>query len=455
MNFGTSLTNIPTVTNLGTLGVIYDMLSIKIKKYNNQWILFITNTANASFGANTIIRLNFGNLITNSSPTTHVFGSFNTNWPHGVLFFEDCGQEKAFYMDGLGNRLLEFTFLNGIDKDQISVFDYGNVANFNQSGQFTDFFIGPNGNKTVLLTNGYNNSILRLEFSKCNDAGIPRSFLPNPAPIHFDTAGIYTVSLTINKGMANEDEECKTILIIDTIKKPDARVNAVCEGGTINLSVFNQVADVVYSWSGPNGFTANIPSASIPNATASNTGSYIVTATGSCNTLKDTVFVEDNSVNKPNLGDDKIECKGDTVELSIPLGDYEILWNNGSTQNNIYVFEDGIYSVTVGNFCGYETDSIKISFTECKNCNIKVPTAFSPNGDNENDTFKPLTKCSITYNLIIANRWGEIVYQGDNAWDGNFKGAPAAADSYGWFLQYIDPSSLKTTKMQGNFILLR
>ena len=51
---------------------------------------------------------------------------------------------------------------------------------------------------------------------------------------------------------------------------------------------------------------------------------------------------------------------------------------------------------------------------------IYIPTAFSPNNDNVNDIFKPYTEGIKNYQLLIVNRWGEIIFKGGNneAWDG-------------------------------------
>jgi len=58
-----------------------------------------------------------------------------------------------------------------------------------------------------------------------------------------------------------------------------------------------------------------------------------------------------------------------------------------------------------------------------------LPTAFSPNGDNVNDYFRPQGDEIIGFTFQIYNRWGEQIYQAnetDLGWDGTINGAPVS-----------------------------
>jgi gliding motility-associated-like protein len=69
--------------------------------------------------------------------------------------------------------------------------------------------------------------------------------------------------------------------------------------------------------------------------------------------------------------------------------------------------------------------------------NLFVPKAFTPNGDGVNDVFMP------GYRLIIFDRLGIELYQGDNGWDGTYKGKPVAEDIYFYKLEYPDSGGTK------------
>lgn len=62
-----------------------------------------------------------------------------------------------------------------------------------------------------------------------------------------------------------------------------------------------------------------------------------------------------------------------------------------------------------------------------------VPNAFTPNGDGVNETFVVKGENLRDFNLLIFNRWGELVYQTTDmnaGWDGTYKGQPCQSDVY-------------------------
>lgn len=61
------------------------------------------------------------------------------------------------------------------------------------------------------------------------------------------------------------------------------------------------------------------------------------------------------------------------------------------------------------------------------------PTAFTPNGDDQNDYFKVEGKFVAKCRLQIFNRWGEQIFETTDlqqGWDGTAKGSPAPQDTY-------------------------
>lgn len=71
---------------------------------------------------------------------------------------------------------------------------------------------------------------------------------------------------------------------------------------------------------------------------------------------------------------------------------------------------------------------------------IAYPNAFTPDGYGppENETFKPLSEGVIEYELLIYNRWGELIFTTKDlnvGWDGTINGEPAKPDVYVWKAQ--------------------
>jgi gliding motility-associated-like protein len=86
-----------------------------------------------------------------------------------------------------------------------------------------------------------------------------------------------------------------------------------------------------------------------------------------------------------------------------------------------------------------------------------LPTAFSPNGDDNNDILFIRGSCVKEVSLKVYDRWGELVFQTQTTsvgWDGNFKGSPAAAGVYVYVLDYVlFNDQIKNSK--GNVTLIR
>jgi gliding motility-associated-like protein len=155
----------------------------------------------------------------------------------------------------------------------------------------------------------------------------------------------------------------------------------------------------------------------------------------------------------PQLGNITSFCIGDSLKLDPGLFN-SYLWQDGSTQPFFIARNPGKYTVSVTNTCGTNTDAIVLTQ---KNCNIYFPTAFSPNKDGKNDTFKVLTDYVFEmYRLTIYNRWGEIVFETTQptlGWDGSFKGVVQDTQNFVWMCNYTRAGI--TTQLNGMVLLLK
>ena len=84
-----------------------------------------------------------------------------------------------------------------------------------------------------------------------------------------------------------------------------------------------------------------------------------------------------------------------------------------------------------------------------------IPSAFTPNGDQLNNTFSPVCVGVASYTLTIYNRWGQIIFQRENgAWDGTYNDTPVPDDVYMYKLQ-IQADSKKKKLTYGTVQIIR
>ena len=96
-------------------------------------------------------------------------------------------------------------------------------------------------------------------------------------------------------------------------------------------------------------------------------------------------------------------------------------------------------------------------FPPCSADSLKIPNAFTPNGDGFNDVFQVVKHegSEVISSLEIYDRWGEKVYenQGNAFWDGTIRGKPAPSDVYVYIVT-VKCGNL-TGKRVGDVTLLR
>jgi gliding motility-associated-like protein len=106
------------------------------------------------------------------------------------------------------------------------------------------------------------------------------------------------------------------------------------------------------------------------------------------------------------------------------------------------------------NGCQY-IDSMFVQVTP----SLFVPNAFTPNGDDKNNVFKPIMTNLEFYELFIFDRWGQLILQTTDTeayWDGTFKGIKCPIDVYVWKINYsseLEPNVIK--EVYGHVTLIR
>jgi gliding motility-associated-like protein len=93
------------------------------------------------------------------------------------------------------------------------------------------------------------------------------------------------------------------------------------------------------------------------------------------------------------------------------------------------------------------------------NCNIAVPTAFTPNGDGKNEYLYPLYAYKADKLLFrVYNRYGQLIFSTQDwtvKWDGTLKGVPQDTGVYVWMLQYTHRDTGQQVFQKGTTVLIR
>jgi len=173
-----------------------------------------------------------------------------------------------------------------------------------------------------------------------------------------------------------------------------------------------------------------------------------------------------------------VELQGSSISISFtatnfPLGEIQISRTStsntfesiGTVTNFNAPFTDtsvppGIseacYTITYTDQCGNlseRSDEVCIELSG----NLNFPNAFSPNGDFVNDTFTAGPGVFNNYQLLIYNRWGQVVFQSTNpldGWDGTISGQPAPPGTYLYKGSYTNADNL-TIVRTGTVALIR
>ncbi|MBL7815421.1 MAG: gliding motility-associated C-terminal domain-containing protein [Saprospiraceae bacterium] len=139
------------------------------------------------------------------------------------------------------------------------------------------------------------------------------------------------------------------------------------------------------------------------------------------------------------------------------------VWNTGDTTPSVTATKTGLYYVAILNACGAWWTS---SFVDFKSCYASfIPTAFSPNGDGENETFRiyPASNIAKVRSFQVFDRWGNRVFAAKdfdpldaekNAWDGKLNGQALKTDVFVYYLE-IETAKGEVYFQKGDVTLLR
>lgn len=254
-----------------------------------------------------------------------------------------------------------------------------------------------------------------------------------------NTVGSYSLVVTDSLGCKAED----TIGIFN----PTALFNLmkdtiICSGINLKLSASG---GLLYQWNPSTGL--NNDTIANPIANINSTTQYTVTIQDSfgCITFVDSVLITIDSVGNLKAFQDTSIDAGQTVNLSV-TGGSNYLWTpdiglscSQCSNPNVSPVVTTNYIVRSGIPGCYEFDTITITIKH--NYFFVIPSAFTPDGDGNNDLIGVFfNEIPDSYIMTIYNRWGKKVFLSktiDEQWDGKYNGKVQEIGTYPYELSIV------------------
>ncbi len=271
-------------------------------------------------------------------------------------------------------------------------------------------------------------------------------------------------------------------------------------GATISssfaLNSISNTIDIDYQWStSPVDFTQIdffvdnqlITNFTLPESTAPYTVSYnncneilpffFQTVTnGIVSTSLLTTPFENSTLPLPATDPPQAELTGGRITLSLPipdfsLGEYQILrrdlspaFNQIATTTSLSFIdttipqgtEEACYQIRYLDECG-NASGVSSEVCVTIEAKLRIPNAFSPNGDNINDIFTVTEGIYNNFQMLIYNRWGKLLFQTNSpsiGWNGTYEGTDAPIGSYTYRITFQNADNTFSQR-SGTFTLIR
>lgn len=277
-----------------------------------------------------------------------------------------------------------------------------------------------------------------------------------PHQISWDSPGIKNISLTIFTDLGCQVtvstsivvEQCCSLTAAITATPPSCQGN---DDASAQISTTNATDPIVYLWS--NGQTE-------ATATGLTAGTYYVTVTDALGCLySDSIAIADGPLLDIIATGDTTIFQGATVTLNAASSatNVSINWtatgfSQAGTAISIAPTETTVYTATASVGGCTISDDVTVEVIPIE---FDIPNAFSPNGDEYNNTFGPVGEGVEILEFKIFDRWGELVWDDPTGkWDGQQNGQDMPVDVYVYLIRVRFQDGTEELR-KGDFTLIR
>lgn len=391
LDFGVSLLNTPSITDLGNLGVIPRQTEgLQVIKNEGKWYAIIVGGDPQAGIVSSIVKIEFGANITNNSPAGTNWGNIgNMSYPHDLYVFAEAGKWFGFTVNTSNSTITRFDFTNSFSNIPTAV-NLGNVGNLNSpTGVHA---VKDNSAWHVFVTNASNSTLSRLDFGN--------SLLNTPTGVNLGNIGgvfhtcwdIFMMKFCGNilGYVINGDGSYGDLIKLDFNNNLRSVPSAVSFGNIGNLSFPHCLSKVFRAGSDLYTFIPNVANktisrlrfpgctnSNIPNSNLRNPppvvyntpGVYNINLTTDEGLATQSSFCKQVVVVAPpavNLGNDTSICASDIMVLDAGNPGATYLWQNGSTTQKINVTNGGTYYVSITKNGCVSSDTIRVDVINCQ-----------------------------------------------------------------------------------------
>jgi len=283
--------------------------------------------------------------------------------------------------------------------------------------------------------------------------------------------------------IVNTTDLCTTVtdtVVVTIFNVPAVTVNSVTQEGCapFNAVIYPSLAGNNCTWTFSNGMVVN--GCDTITATFTVPGCYDATYTGLTNdgcaftsfgsqvvcVVADPVANFTYYPSKPTFLNPEVQFNNQSV------GAESWSWTfspgfGGSTDYNPSVNFQNTSAGDIINTCLIVSNYLGCADTICKPILIEdaftlyVPNSFTPDGDSYNNVFRPVFPPGYNiqkYSMLIFNRWGELIFETEDpydGWNGYYRGDLMQTGTYTWKIQAMDGITRESIALTGHCNLIK
>jgi gliding motility-associated-like protein len=461
LSFGTNINAVPSVVDLGNPGGLAFPTDLEVIRQNNSYYGFVVNRL-----TNSLERLDFGASLLNS-PTVINLGTFGglLDAPRYISIFEEDNIYYGYVTNEAANNLTLLRFNSNVSNIPIAS-NTTNFASFNGPRGISHFY-REKDNIYGFTANFLTSTISQIHYDSSIFATILKSDKQMPPVFQYTKAGTYNVFLEGIDSSGNSFEEQHRITVLNRPKLDFHNDTTICQGDTIFM-VANGSRLSKIKWT-PNYNLFYKDDTSSVFVHPQEDVIYNIHMEFAYGCIFDTMIKVDVSRVKADAGPDRIIGDGATTELGgvgTTLGaQYKYKWLPPT-----YLNLDNIPNPTVR-----LTDSLQFFYLEVSNAegcrsrdtvgitafcgSVNCPNAFEPLSNNSYNRVFGIENYQLNKldYFRVFDRWGKLVFETTNPsvkWDGNFNTMPQPMGTYVWEASGICENGRKVKKV-GNVLLVR